>query len=307
MLPETDIGLTAEEFELFRVLVRKQTGIFLRDNKCPLLKNRLMKRLHHHGFRSFMDYYQYVKGGGGMGGEIQELINAITTNKTEFFRESHHFDALAELLLLPASRSATLGCRPTLRIWSAGCSTGEEPYSIAITIARNLERLAAWDIKILATDIDTEVLNKAQTANYPREVTNGLHPAILKAYFLSGTGDYGDYVQVKPAIRDLVTFARINLMDEPWPFRGKLDAVFCRNVIIYFDQDTQRKLVERFARLLKPGGLFFAGHSENLFWLGDLLEPVGPTTYRMRRAFPGAPLSQSAEISPAGDSGGTSS
>jgi chemotaxis protein methyltransferase CheR len=284
MQPGTNITITAQEFELFRALVYEQTGISLRDQKRLLLNNRLMKRLNYYGLGSFMDYYEYVKSGGRLSGEIQELINAVTTNKTEFFRESHHFDRLAELLLAPAAESAAMGSRPRLRIWSAGCSTGEEPYSIAITLAMNLERLVAWDIKILASDIDTSVLERAQAAIYPRQAVRDLPQNIVKTYFLSGTGENSSQVLVKPEIRKLVDFARVNLVEEPWPFHGKLDAIFCRNVIIYFDQETQRRLVENFSRLLKPGGLFFAGHSENLFWLGDLLEPIGQTTYRLREA-----------------------
>jgi chemotaxis protein methyltransferase CheR len=282
MPPGTNITISTREFELFRALVYEETGISLHDHKRLLLNNRLTKRLRHYGFGSFMEYYQLVRGGGAAGGEIQELINAVTTNKTEFFRESHHFDMLTELLLVPVAKSTAAGSRPHLRIWSAGCSTGEEPYSIAITMAMNLERLAAWDIKILASDIDTSVLARAGAAIYSRESVRGLSPEILKRHFLSGVGEHADYVQVTPEIRNLINFSQINLMKAPWPFRTKLDAIFCRNVIIYFDKETQRRLVEGFVRTLKPGGLFFAGHSENLFWLGDLLEPIGQTVYRMR-------------------------
>jgi chemotaxis protein methyltransferase CheR len=306
MLPGNNITLTAHEFELFRELVYEETGISLRDQKRLLLNNRLLKRLRHYGFGCFMEYYEYVRCGGGMGGEIQELINAVTTNKTEFFRESHHFDMLAELLLSPAAHATALGSRPRLRIWSAGCSTGEEPYSIAITIAMHLERLAAWDIKILASDIDTSVLERARAAIYSREAVRGLPHDILKKHLLSGTGEHADSVQIKPEIRNLVEFAHINLMKEPWPFHGKLDAIFCRNVIIYFDQETQRRLVESFARWLKPGGLFFAGHSENLFWLGDLLEPIGQTVYRMRGTSPDALRTPPVTMWPAPNSRGRS-
>jgi chemotaxis protein methyltransferase CheR len=281
MLPGAHITITAREFELLRALVYDQTGIFLRDHKRLLLSNRLMKRLRHYGLDCFMDYYEYLKSGAGAAGEFQELVNAVTTNKTGFFRESHHFDLLTQLLLRPAMQLADRGNCPRLRIWSAGCSTGEEPYSIAITAAMNLKRLAAWDLKILASDIDTSVLEQAQLGIYHRAVLRGLPHELVKSCFLGGAGEFAASVQVKPEIRNLVAFARINLMQEPWPLRGKLDAIFCRNVIIYFDRPAQQRLVERFARLLKPGGLFFAGHSESLFWLGDLLEPIGQTVYRL--------------------------
>jgi chemotaxis protein methyltransferase CheR len=209
------------------------------------------------------------------------MINAVTTHKTSFFREGHHFDYLRDLLLIPAQKAAVQGRRAPIRIWSAGCSSGEEPYSIAITVVSTLERINTWDVKILGSDIDTDVVEKARTAIYPRESVADLTPDQLRQNFRSGQGKSADLVQVKPHIRNLVKFGRVNLMDEPWPFRGKFDAIFCRNVMIYFERDVQKYVLEKFAQFMKPGGLFFAGHSENLFWLGDSFRPIGRTVYQV--------------------------
>lgn len=284
----TDIPLAQDEFTLLRDLVYRQTGISLRDAKLPLLRSRLIRRIRHHGFGSFAQYYDFLTQQDAHGSELQEMINAVTTNKTAFFRESHHFRMLEELLLAPARQLAAEGRAPALRIWSAGCSSGEEPYSIAITLAANLERLARWDVKVLATDIDTRMVEHGRAGVYSRETIAEVPQELVRNYFLSGTGKYADYVCVQPEIKRLISFARMNLMDSPWPFQGKFDAIFCRNVIIYFDRASQRRLLERYAKMLKPGGLFFAGHSENLFWLGDLFESLGNTVYRVRSAASGA-------------------
>ena len=271
--------MTDAEFELLRSLMYQQSGIQLSDAKRELLKGRLGKRLRHYGYASFAQYYDHLKNNDSGGTELQEMINAVTTHKTSFFRESHHFDYLRDHLLLPARQAAAEGRRSPIRIWSAGCSSGEEAYSIAITVVANLDRLATWDIKILGSDIDTDVVQKARKAVYPQESVNDLPQEVLRRNFLAGRGEQAGFVQLKPEIRNLVRFGRLNLMGESWPFRGKFDAIFCRNVMIYFDRDVQRRLLQKFAQYLKPGGLFFAGHSENLFWIGESFKPVGGTVY----------------------------
>jgi len=267
------------EFELLRSLMYEQSGIHLKETKRELLKGRLAKRLRHYGFDSFAQYYDHLKNRDHAGRELQEMINAVTTHKTSFFREGHHFDCLRERLLLPARSAAAQGRRAPIRIWSAGCSSGEEPYSIAITIATTLERLPTWDVKILGTDIDTEVLERARTGIYPRESVSDLPIDVLRQNFLEGKGRCAGQVQVKPQISGMVRFRRLNLIAGAWGFRGKFDAIFCRNVMIYFDREVQRGILEQFAKYLKPGGLLFAGHAENLFWLGDLFHPLGSTVY----------------------------
>ena len=280
----SEFSLSNEEFQLFRTLVYEKSGVALKEEKLQLLRGRLMKRLRHHGYATFIQYYEHLKQSDPSGAELQEMINAVTTHKTSFFREPHHFNCLVEKVLEPARQRAAEGRRPSLRLWSAGCSTGEEAYSIAITIVMNLERLATWDVKILATDIDTAVVEKGRAGIYPRESVSEIPDNVLKECFLSGRGKQADAVGLKPAVKNLVTFARLNLMEEPWPFRGHFDAIFCRNVLIYFDRNSQRHVVERFAKQLKPEGLFFAGHSENLFWLGNILQPIGQTVYQLAPA-----------------------
>jgi chemotaxis protein methyltransferase CheR len=281
MLNPASASLTLDEFHRLRDLVYEQTGISLREAKLPLLQSRLSRRIRHFGYRNFDQYYERLKYREPGDGELQEMINAVTTNKTSFFREPHHFKTLEQLVLVPARRRRREGCAPSLRIWSAGCSSGEEPYSIAMTVANSLDRLQAWDVRILATDVNTRVLEKARAGIYGRESIADLPPQIVRKYFLSGTGRYADRVQVKPEIKSMVKFGRINLIEAPWPFRGGFDAIFCRNVIIYFDRKVQQDVLERFARCLKPEGAFFAGHSENLFWLGDLFKLAGGTVYQL--------------------------
>ncbi len=275
----SETTMTDAEFDLLRTLMYEQSGIHLKDAKRELLKGRLAKRLRHHGYESFAQYYDHLKNDDPQGAELQEMLNAVTTHKTSFFRESHHFDYLRERLLVPANQAAAQGRRSPIRIWSAGCSSGEEPYSIAITVVANLQRLNTWDIKILGSDIDTDVLEKARTAIYPGESVSDLAPDLLRRNFLAGKGEQAGLVQLKPEIRNLVRFGRVNLMEPTWPFRRKFDAIFCRNVMIYFERDVQRHVLQKFAEYMKPGGLFFAGHSENLLGLGGSFQPIGGTVY----------------------------
>jgi len=272
--------MTDAEFELLRSLMYQQSGIQLSDAKRELLKGRLGKRLRHYGYASFAQYYDHLKNNDSGGTELQEMINAVTTHKTSFFRESHHFDYLRDHLLLPARQAAAEGRRSPIRIWSAGCSSGEEAYSIAITVVANLDRLATWDIKILGSDIDTDVVQKARKAVYPQESVNDLPQEVLRRNFLAGRGEQAGFVQLKPEIRNLVRFGRLNLMGESWPFRGKFDAIFCRNVIIYFDKPTQQSILKKIARCLLPRGWLFMGHAETLHELDLPVEPIAPALYR---------------------------
>jgi chemotaxis protein methyltransferase CheR len=280
----SETTMSDAEFERLRALMYEHSGIHLKDAKRDLLKGRLAKRLRHHGYQSFGQYYEHLKHHDPQGAELQEMINAVTTHKTSFFRERHHFDCLRDRLLIPARQAAAQGRRAPIRIWSAGCSSGEEPYTIAMTIAANLDRINTWDVRILGSDIDTDVLEKARAATYPAESVRDLAPDLVRRNFLPGQGEGTGLVQLKPAIRNLVRFGRVNLLEETWPFRGKFDAIFCRNVMIYFDRDVQRVVLDKFANYIKPGGLFFAGHSENLFGLGDRFHPIGGTVYQFGEA-----------------------
>jgi chemotaxis protein methyltransferase CheR len=267
-------ALTDAEFERFRLLILGAAGIHLRENKRRLLMARLGPRLQQLGLESFSAYYDY-QAGEASGRELTVLINRITTNKTSFFREPHHFEFLARHVV-PRAREHRL------RIWSAACSSGEEPYSIAITLREATGGLAGWDVRILASDIDTEMLARAEAGIYSLESLEGIPGHRLRAHFLRGYGGYEGMAQVRPELRRLLNFRRINLIEPAWPVEERFDVVFCRNAIIYFDRPTQERIVERLAARLHPGGHFFSGHSETLFWARDLLAPVQPTIYRLR-------------------------
>lgn len=251
-------------------LVYQVAGIVLDEKRKALVVGRLAKRLRALNMDSYKEYVRFV-GEDPKGAEVQQLINAITTNKTSFFREPHHFahvrDRLQELKVAAHKR-------PELRrayIWSAACSTGEEPYSLAMTVAETIgHELSSWDIKILATDIDSEVLGFAQRGAYGPEKTRGL-PARCRPYFRPTRAADGTPTQtVRDEIKRLVTFDRLNLMDNAWPISEQFDHLFCRNVTIYFDRETQAKLYPKLLARLRPDGYFYAGHSENLAWYTDL-------------------------------------
>ena len=271
---EREFPFTDADFDRIRTLVNQQTGIVLSDAKRDLVYGRLTKRLRQLQLDSFQAYCQVLQTGDPE--ELEQLVNAITTNLTMFFREAHHFDALATTLLPALMHSKTPPRR--LRIWSAGCSTGEEPYSIAMVCKAVLPDTAEWDVKILATDIDSHVLATAQQGIYSTERVQGLSPAHLQRWFSKGRGANTGLVRVVPALQELITFRQLNLI-HPWPMRGPFDIIFCRNVVIYFDKATQRQLFERFANLLDTGGYLFVGHSESLFQITDRFELLGKTIY----------------------------
>ena len=268
--------ITDAEFARFRALILEQTGIHLKDNKRHLLVARLARHLRDLGLATFSDYYEYL-GRDQSGNELLTLTNRITTNKTSFFREAHHFEFL-RTHVIPEARNRD---ERRLRIWSAGCSSGEEPYSIAITVREALGSLHGWDVRILASDIDTEVLARAQAATYPMESVAGISAERLHAHFLRGFGQYEGQAQVRPELRQMIEFQRINLSERAWNVPAGFDAIFCRNVIIYFERSLQRQIVEGLAGRLRPRGYLFLGHSENLYWLGNPLVSVGPTAYQL--------------------------
>jgi chemotaxis protein methyltransferase CheR len=272
------VEITDREFELFRRLILEESGISLSDHKRPLLCARLGRRLRQLSLSSYSEYYEYLRTRDTTRAERRELINSITTNKTNFFRESHHFDFLREHVLAPLARSAAQGGQRRLRIWSAACSTGEEPYSLAMTVASTLSPLAEWDVRILASDIDTEVLARAERGVYPRESAEEIPLEHRRRWCLL----QGDELEVDPALRQLVTFREINFVREPWPIRVRFDVIFCRNVMIYFDRDKQTRIYTRFHELLRPNGFLVAGHSENLMFMAPLFEPLGNTVYKRR-------------------------
>jgi chemotaxis protein methyltransferase CheR len=263
-----------EDFQALRVLVKSVTGIHLSDQKRELVYGRLTRRLRALQLRTFAEYRERLKGDVQ---ELAELCNAITTNLTSFFREPHHFQYLRERVLAPLA--ADPKGRRRLRIWSAGCSTGEEPYSIAMTVLETLPDASQWDVRILATDLDSEVLERARRGIYPAERTASLSPERLQRFFTERHEAGTVCRQIAPEVAALVTFKQLNLIHS-LPMRGPLDAIFCRNVVIYFDKDTQRELFARVARLQRPGDLLFLGHSESLFKVCDSYALIGKTIHR---------------------------
>ena len=270
--------LTDGDLQRFRDLILTETGIHLRENKRPLLVSRLAQRLRQLHLHSFREYFDLVVSDVS-GRELVDFINRITTNKTSFFREPHHFEFLKDRVL-PEMRARGQNC---VRIWSAACSSGEEPYSIAMLLREVAELRHGWNLSILASDIDTEMLSAAAAGVYRMDALDEMAESRRKAHFLRGYGGREGSVMIRPEVRALVNFRRINLIAPSWPVEGNFDAIFCRNVIIYFDQATQRRILERLTRCLAPDGYFFAGHSENLFWMNDVLAPAGITVYRHAR------------------------
>jgi chemotaxis protein methyltransferase CheR len=260
-----------EDFSALRALVKEHTGIHLTEQKRELVYGRLSRRLRALGLESFRTYRELLEKNEG--DELVQFCNAITTNLTSFFRETHHFQYLREHLLEP--RAADPRGLRRLRFWSAGCSTGEEPYSLAMTIHEALPDVRRWDVKILATDLDTDVLARGARGLYDEERVRNLSPERVARFFRrQGAG-----FVVRDELRDLISFRELNLM-HTLPMKGPLDAIFCRNVVIYFDKDTQRQLFARVAQLQAPGDILFLGHSENLFRVSDDYTLVGKTVYR---------------------------
>ncbi len=264
-----------QDFEAIRVLVKSLTGINLTLQKRELVYGRLAVRLRALGVRTFREYRQIVAADSD---EQIRMCNAITTNLTLFFREPHHFEHLRDQVL-PAHREQTGQRR--LRIWSAGCSTGEEPYSIAIALLEALPEVQEWNVRILATDVDSDVLDTAALGKYPADRIKGLSDGRLRRFFTEQKDAGGSTFAVRPEVRRLVTFKQLNLM-QPLPMSGPLDVIFCRNTIIYFDKDTQRNLFARIAPLQRPGDLLYLGHSESLLSVSDDYESIGRTTYLRR-------------------------
>ena len=271
---EYEFELTDSEFKRLRELVHARTGIALSEAKRELLYGRLARRLRKLKLNSFAEYCRLVESDESA--ELQELTNAITTNLTSFFREDYHFKQLS-LEALPQIESKRSSAR-RIRLWSAGCSTGEEPYSLAIVMRETLARLAGWDIKLLATDIDSKVVATATEGVYSSDRFKGVAPERVKSWFREVAGRPG-FLAASAELKSLITFKQLNLLD-PWPVKGPFDVIFCRNVVIYFDKATQRGLFDRMADLQEPGGWLFIGHSENLLNVTRRYKLVGRTVYR---------------------------
>jgi len=269
------IELTDRTFKKFSTLIYDHAGIVLGDAKKQLVKSRLAKRLRLLGLSSYEEYYSLLERERFQGEEMVLLLDAISTNKTNFFREISHFHFLAQTALPEIVAKKQSG---TINIWSAACSTGEEPYTLGIVLTKFLKNYPQINFKITACDISTKVLHLAEQGVY--ENTEGLESQMLREYFQKGQNKYEGKVRVKPELRNAVTFQRMNFMDAQWPIRDQFDIIFCRNCMIYFDKPTQSTLVERFHGYLKEGGYFFIGHSESLLDNKHLFNYIQPTVYK---------------------------
>ena len=264
---------TWDDFNFLRRISNQHSGILVPDDKFDMFYSRLSKRVRVLGFSRFKQYCEYLQRHSDQ--EFTEFINAVTTNLTSFFRENYHFEFLANNLipeLLKRNRA-----QRQIKVWSAGCSSGEEPYSLAMTLLENVSE--GWNIKILATDLDTNVLTTAAEGIYPFDRVANISEQRLQRWFQKGIGSQINKVRVKTELRQLIHFNQMNLMQE-WPMKGHFDFIFCRNVLIYFNRDTKNRLTNRYAGLLKEGGHLFIGHSESLHQIDTPFTLVGNTIYK---------------------------
>ncbi len=273
-------GLSDREFNRMSEFIHTQYGIKMPPAKKTMLEARLLKRLRSLNMRSFTQYCDYLFSPEGMEKELVHMIDMVTTNKTDFFREPTHFHYLVRTALPELIRIADSGLNKTLMAWSAGCSTGEEPYTLAIVLSEFAQQCPGFHFSILATDISTRVLDKAKTGIYDQERVEPVPMDLKRRYFLKGKNSQAGLVRMAPELREAVRFRRLNFMQDDFGFREKMDVIFCRNVIIYFDRPTQEMLINRFCRHLIPGGYMFLGHSETLHGLDIPLVPTAPTIYR---------------------------
>jgi chemotaxis protein methyltransferase CheR len=274
-----DFLLTDHDFSKIRTLIHQRAGIALSTQKRQMVYSRLARRLRELRLTEFATYLNFLEADPD-GDEWQQFTNALTTNLTAFFREAHHFPVLAE---------HAKKCPQPMTVWCSAASTGEEPYSIAMTLIEALGERAAGAASVIGTDIDTQVLAKAATGVFTLEQVSKLPPARLKRFFLKGAGAQAGKVRIRPEVAAMVKFEQLNLLDVKWALREPFDAIFCRNVMIYFDKPTQARILQRFAPLMKPHGLLFAGHSENFSFAADILRLKGQTVYELVHKVKAAP------------------
>lgn len=267
-----EFEFSLQDFHRVRKMIYQRAGISLAEGKQQMVYSRLARRLRTVGIHSFTEYLDRLDANRD-DEEWEAFVNALTTNLTSFFREEHHFPALAQHVK---------GKPGPLEIWCSAASTGEEPYSIAMTVCEAFNTLTP-PVNIVATDIDTNVLATAERGVYSLEKLERLSPERLRRFFLKGKGRHEGMAKVRPELQRLITFRQLNLLSPHWPVDGPFDVIFCRNVMIYFDKPTQAKILSRFVPLMKPDGLLFAGHSENFLYLSDALKLRGKTIYELQR------------------------
>ncbi len=267
-----EFEFSPHDFERVRALIHKKAGIALAESKQEMVYSRLARRLRAIGTNSFKQYLDDLESGRDAQ-EWEAFTNALTTNLTSFFRESHHFPILAE---------HARKMKEPLEIWCSAASTGEEPYSIAMTMCEAFNSMTP-PVRIIATDIDTNVLATGADGVYGLDRLDKLAPERAKRFFMRGKGAQEGLARVRPELRQLITFKQLNLLGDEWPVRGPFDVIFCRNVMIYFDKPTQGKILSRFAPLMKQDGLLFAGHSENFLYVSDAFKLRGKTVYELEQ------------------------
>jgi chemotaxis protein methyltransferase CheR len=270
LMPNREFHFTAADFERVRQLIYKHAGISLAPVKQDMVYSRLARRLRALDLASFDQYLSYLEEGAHEN-EWETFVNSLTTNLTSFFRESHHFDLLKQQLLETTHKP--------IKVWCSAASTGEEPYTLAITACEAFGSMTP-PVQITASDIDTNVLKTAERGVYPIERVERLAPERLRKFFFRGAGKQEGYVRVRPELQKLITFTQVNLLDAQWPnLKGPFDVMFCRNVMIYFDKPTQYQILKKFAPLLQPEGLLYAGHSESFLHAADVFHSLGRTVY----------------------------
>lgn len=274
--------MTQEDFRRLSEFIESELGIKMPPAKKTMLETRLQKRLRALGMGAFKDYCDYVLESGASNSELVHFIDLVTTNKTDFFREPDHFDYLIRSALPELARTSGAGVKRPLVAWSAGCSTGEEPYTMAMTMNEFASRYPGlgFDFSIIATDISTRVLQMASRGIYNEDRITPIPEALKKNYLMRSRDRSKGLVRVIPELRSLVRFRRLNFMDEDFGFREPLDMIFCRNVVIYFEKDTQEKLFAKFAGCLRPGSYLFIGHSESLNGMDLPFVKVAPSVFR---------------------------
>jgi chemotaxis protein methyltransferase CheR len=274
--PQREFAFSNADFAFLAKLAYERAGISLAESKRNLAYGRLSRRLRALGLTSFREYREHLEGDDQS--EIERFINSISTNHTKFFREDHHFVHLRTSVADTFAQQDKKKLVRRLRIWSAGCSTGEEPHTIALVLRREMADMSRHDVRILATDIDTDVLAKASRGEYGADALDSIPDPFCRYLQPTAEGE-GATIKVAHDVRSLITFRPLNLM-EAWPMKGPFDAIFCRNVMIYFDAPTKAKLIDRFVRLIKPGGWLYIGHSESLLGSHPGLHLMGRTIYR---------------------------
>ena len=281
---ERDFEFTVTDFARIRELIHRRAGISLSDHKRDMAYSRLARRLRACGLDTFKEYLDRLESNDDSA-EWEAFVNALTTNLTAFFRESHHFPILADFVKRR---------QQPVSVWCSAASTGEEPYSIAMTLVEALGEQAARHCTVFASDIDSQVLAKADAGVYSLDQVKGMPVERLKRFFLKGKGAQAGLVKVRPELRAMVQFGRVNLTDARYDVKGPFDAIFCRNVMIYFDKPTQGQVLSRFEPLMKPGGLLFAGHSENFTYVSQAFRLRGQTVYELTRDMKPAGAAKSA-------------